>query len=161
LLACYQLWMQQNDSNRANFGRLVIGISRLWRRLADQALADCGLSQATALPLLVLSRGDHVRQGVVADELGLEGPSLVRTIDLLVGEKLVTRKEDSSDRRAKILSLTEKGRVRALEIEQVVDRLRERFLAEVSKSNLSVTVQALETVERTLLGMVSESGRDE
>ena len=105
--------MKQTRNPRAEFARSVIGVGRVWRRLVDTALADSGFSQAMALPLLVLSRGDHVRQGVIAEELGLEGPSLVRIIDLLVADKLVTRKEDATDRRAKILSLTEKGRQRA------------------------------------------------
>lgn len=153
--------MQAYRNNRANFARLLISIARSWRRIVDQALAESGLSQAMALPLLVLSRGDHVRQGVVADELGLEGPSLVRIIDLLVGEHLVTRKEDLTDRRAKILSLTKKGRVRALEIEQIVDRLRKQFLAGVSETKLAEVIQILDTVEGTLLGMEKERVRDE
>jgi len=37
-------------------GFLIRRIGRLWRREADQALADHGLSQATALPLVVLLR---------------------------------------------------------------------------------------------------------
>jgi MarR family transcriptional regulator for hemolysin len=140
---------------RAAFARSVIGVGRVWRRIVDTALADSGFSQAMALPLLVLARGDHVRQGAIAEELGLEGPSLVRIMDLLVAEKLVTRKEDATDRRAKILSLTEKGRQRALEIERIVDGLRKQFLAEVSEAELTATVQILETMEQTLLRLES------
>jgi MarR family transcriptional regulator for hemolysin len=138
---------------RAEFGRSVIGVGRGWRRMVDMALADSGLSQAMALPLIVLARGDLVRQGEIAEELGLEGPSLVRIIDLLVAEKLVTRREDAADRRAKILSLTEKGRQRALEIERVVDGLRKKFLAEVSDAQLAAAVQVLEAVKQTLSRM--------
>ena len=82
-------------------------------------------------------------------------------MDLLVAEKLVTRKEDATDRRAKILALTDKGRQRALEIEQVVDGLRQKFLAGVSESQLAETLQALATVEKTLLGMEAGRRRDE
>ena len=127
----------------------------------DQELAESGLSQAMALPLLVLSRGDNVRQGVVAEVLGLEGPSLVRIIDLLVAEQLVTRKEDSTDRRAKILSLTKKGRVSALKIEKIVDGLRKQFLVEVSESKLAEVVEILGAVEATVLGIEKERGKDE
>lgn len=147
--------MKQTRNPRADFARAVIGVGRVWRRLVDTALADSGFSQAMALPLLVLARGDHIRQGTIAEELGLEGPSLVRIIDLLVAEKLVNRKEDATDRRAKILSLTEKGRKRALEIERIADGLRKKFLAEVSESQLMATVQVLKTVEQTVLRMES------
>ncbi|MDR3457341.1 MAG: MarR family transcriptional regulator [Verrucomicrobiae bacterium] len=152
--------MKPTRHHRADFARSVIGVSRVWRRLVDTALAESGFSQAMALPLLVLARGDHVRQGAIAEELGLEGPSLVRIIDWLVMEKLVTRKEDATDRRAKILSLTTKGRQRALQIERIVDGLRRQFLAEVSAAQLTATVQVLATVEQTLLRLESR-GRHE
>lgn len=148
--------MSDSKHNRAAFARLVIGISRLWRRLADQALADCGMSQAMALPLLILTRDGHARQCEIAEELGLEGPSLVRIVDLLVAERLVTRKEDASDRRAKILALTEKGRARGQEIERVVDGLRKQFLAGIGKEDLAVTVRTLEAVEQALTGIEEE-----
>jgi MarR family transcriptional regulator for hemolysin len=145
--------MENKGNQRAEFARALISVGRIWRRIVDQALANSGLSQAMALPLLVLSRGDHIRPGAIADELGLEGPSLVRIIDLLVAEKLVTRKEDATDRRAKILSLTGKGRQRAQEIEQVVDGLRKDFLKNIAEEQLRATVQMLATVERTLLDL--------
>lgn len=148
--------MSDSKHNRAAFARLVIGISRLWRRLADQALADCGMSQAMALPLLILTRDGHARQCEIAEELGLEGPSLVRIVDLLVAERLVTRKEDASDRRAKILALTEKGRARGQEIERVVDGLRKQFLAGIGKEDLAVTVRTLDAVEQALTGIEEE-----
>jgi len=153
--------VQAKPNPRADFARAVISVGRVWRRIVDQALVNSGLSQAMALPLLVLSRGDHVRLGVIAEELGLEGPSLVRIIDLLVAERLVTRQEDATDRRAKILSLTEKGRQRALEIERVVDGLRRQFLAEVSEPQLLATVQMLGVVEKTLLEMEAGGRRGE
>jgi len=153
--------VQLKRNHRADFARSVISVGRVWRRIVDTALADSGFSQAMALPLLVLSRGDHVRQGVIAEELGLEGPSLVRVIDFLVAEKLITRKEDASDRRAKILSLTEKGRRRAIKIERSVDGLRKRFLTEVSEPELAAAVEILGRVEKKLLRMEAEGWRDE
>jgi len=153
--------VQLKPNHRAEFARSVISVGRVWRRIVDSALAESGFSQAMALPLLVLSRGDHVRQGVIAEELGLEGPSLVRTMDFLVREKLVTRREDATDRRAKILSLTEKGRQRARHIERAVDGLRKKFLAEVSEPELAATVAILGRVEQRLLRMEGAGWRDE
>ena len=54
----------------SEIGLLIARIGRLWRREADEALAAHGLSQATALPLMVLSRrGKCIRQGVLAEEV--------------------------------------------------------------------------------------------
>lgn len=154
--------MQNKSNQRAALGRLLIGVSRSWRRVVDQALADRGFSEAQALPLLVLLRGEDVRrQCEIAAALHLERPALVRIMDLLVAEGFVTRKEDPADRRAKILTLTKQGRARAREIEQIADELRQRLLAKVSESDLQVTLHTLGSIETTLHGMAAEGGLDE
>jgi MarR family transcriptional regulator for hemolysin len=131
----------------------MISVARLWRRAADKALDDCGLSHATAMPLVMLSRlGDNLRQGVLADHLGFEGPSLVRIVDLLVEEGLVTRAEDVVDRRAKILSLTDAGRKRVIEIERLLAGLRADLLSDVDAEELKVAVLLLSRLEAKLAG---------
>jgi len=130
-------------------GFLIRRIGRLWRRESDQALADHGLSQATALPLVVLSRwGKCARQGVLAEEMGIEGPSLVRLIDLLQAEGLVERREDPTDRRAKMLHLTAIGETKADEINRVLRRVRAYLLKDLSSEDLAVTFEALRSIEQ-------------
>ena len=133
----------------AEIGLLISRLSRLWRREADQALADHGLSEATALPLMVLSRrGKCVRQGVLADEIGIEGPSLVRLIDLLQAEGLMERREDPTDRRAKTLHLTATGEAKAEEINRVLRRVRAFLLKDLDAGDLAVTFDALQSIEQ-------------
>jgi MarR family transcriptional regulator, transcriptional regulator for hemolysin len=133
----------------AELGLLIARLARLWRRQADQALADHGLSQATAHPLRVLSRrGKCVRQGMLADEIGIEGPSLVRLIDLLQAEGLVERREDPTDRRAKTLHLTEAGEAKAEEINRVLRRVRTELLRDIPAEDLAVTYRVLERIEQ-------------
>lgn len=144
--------MQDDPASHSTFGQLVIHVGRHWRRAVDQALAECGLSQATALPLLTLHRlGDHQRPGALAEELSVEGPSLVRIVDRLVAEGLITRREDPADRRAKILSLTEAGQERVREIDQVVVAFRQRILADIPAGELAVTMSVLQRIEQILL----------
>jgi MarR family transcriptional regulator, transcriptional regulator for hemolysin len=136
-------------SIRAEIGLLISRIGRLWRREADQALAAHGLSEATAIPLLILSRrGKCVRQGVLAEEMGIEGPSLVRLIDLLQVEGLVERREDPTDRRAKMLHLTALGEIRADELDRVLRRVRAYLLKEISGEDLAVTFEVLQRIEQ-------------
>ena len=133
----------------AEIGRLITRLGRIWRREADQALSDHGLSYATAIPLLLLSRqGENVRQGVLADELGIEGPSLVRLIDLLQAEGLVERREDSSDRRAKTLHVTATGEAKVEEINRVLRRVRASLLRDVGGEELAVTFATLQRIEQ-------------
>jgi MarR family transcriptional regulator for hemolysin len=107
-----------------------------------------GLSEATAHPLLILSRGGlSVRQGVLADEMGLEGPSVVRLIDLLAAEGLVERREDPTDRRAKMLHLTPLGEAKADEIKRVMRRLRAEMLRGIAPDQLAVAFDVLGRIE--------------
>lgn len=130
-------------------GRLITRLARIWRRESDQALSDHGLSYATAIPLLVLSRqGENVRQGVLADELGIEGPSLVRLIDLLQAEGLVERREDPTDRRAKTLHLTKAGEAKVEETNRVLRRVRASLLKDIGADELAITFETLQRIER-------------
>lgn len=130
-------------------GRLITRLARIWRRESDQALSDHGLSYATAIPLLVLARqGDNVRQGVLADELGIEGPSLVRLIDLLQAEGLVARRGDPTDRRAKTLHLTKAGEAKVEETNRILRRVRASLLKDIGADELAITFETLQRIER-------------
>src|ERR1700756_1667000 len=133
----------------AEIGRLIARLGRIWRRESDQALSDHGLSYATAIPLLVLSRqGENVRQGVLADELGIEGPSLVRLIDLLQAEGLVERREDPTDRRAKTLHLTRAGETKVEETNRVLGRGGAGLLKDIGLEELAITFETLQRIEQ-------------
>jgi MarR family transcriptional regulator for hemolysin len=133
----------------AELGRLIARLARIWRRESDQALSDHGLSYATAIPLLVLSRpGENVRQGVLADELGIEGPSLVRLIDLLQAEGLVERREDPTDRRAKTLHLTKAAEAKVEETNRVLRRVRASLLKDIGADELAITFETLQRIEQ-------------
>ncbi|WFU44495.1 MarR family winged helix-turn-helix transcriptional regulator [Bradyrhizobium sp. CB82] len=114
-----------------------------------RSLSDHGLSYATAIPLMVLSRqGTSVRQGMLADELGIEGPSLVRLIDLLEIEGLVERREDRADRRAKTLHLTAIGKAKVEETNRVLRRVRARLLKDIGAEELAITFTTLQRIEQ-------------
>jgi MarR family transcriptional regulator for hemolysin len=136
---------------QAELGLLVARLARVWRRKADQTLSAHGLSEATAHPLLILSRAgrENVRQGVLADEMGLEGPSVVRLIDLLAAEGLVERREDPTDRRAKVLHLTPLGEAKAEEIRRVMRRLRGDLMKGIAPDELAVVFDVLGRIEQS------------
>jgi MarR family transcriptional regulator for hemolysin len=137
---------------QAELGLLVARLARVWRRKADQALSAHGLSEATAHPLLILSRnGKDVRQGILAEELGIEGPSLVRLIDLLAAEGLVERREDPTDRRAKMLHITALGEAKTEEITRVLRRVRTELFKDVTPGELATTFEVLRKIELAAL----------
>ncbi len=65
---------------------------RQWQRLADSRLGSYGISTACTMPLLMIGRsGGGIRQVALAQQLGMEGPSLVRLLDKLCASDLVRR----------------------------------------------------------------------
>jgi MarR family transcriptional regulator for hemolysin len=126
----------------------LMRLARTYRRELNRALAAHGVSDARALPILQIARlGDGVRQGLVAEELGIEGPSLVRLLDQLSAAGLVERRDDPRDGRAKTLHLTREGRDLAKVIEDVVDRVRAELLGGVDDADLATTVRVLGVFE--------------
>src|ERR1700761_3480424 len=135
---------------QAELGLLVSRLGRVWRRKADQALSAHGLSEAMSTPLLILARGGkRVRQGELANAMGIEGPSLVRLIDLLQAEGLVERHEGPTDRRAKMLHVTALGEAKVAEINRVLKRVRADLMRGISSDDLITTFTVLRQIEQT------------
>lgn len=127
--------------------RSLVLAGRQWRRLAAMAAKDHGISEATLYPLVLLGRMDGAtRQNVLAEAVGIEGPSLVRLIDQLERAALLRREEDPSDRRAKILSLTAAGRAKVGEIEADLEALRTMVFAGLSTAELDSASRVLDVV---------------
>jgi MarR family transcriptional regulator for hemolysin len=125
-------------------------------------LTGLGLSDALALPVVLLGRRpDGVRQNVLADELGVEGPSLVRLLDKLVKDGLVERWEDPSDRRAKTVHLTQAGRAHSERASEALDAFRANLLEGVSTADIQACLRVFEQMEIRLgLARRDHNGRE-
>jgi MarR family transcriptional regulator for hemolysin len=129
----------------------LLRLARIYRREVNRALAEHDLSDARALPVLHIARsGGGMRQGHLAEELGVEGPSLVRILDQLCAAGLVERRDDPRDGRAKTLHLTAEGEALAEVVEAAVQELRQRLLASVSDEDLAATVRTFAAFEALL-----------
>jgi MarR family transcriptional regulator for hemolysin len=123
--------------------------SRAYKSMADKVASQYSLSQATALPVLILGRlgQDSVRPGVLADALGLEPSSLVRVIDLLIESGLIERHDDPQDRRAKILQLTEDGKTRAAQMEAALLPFRRSVFAGLDAADIDACLRVLTSIQ--------------
>jgi MarR family transcriptional regulator for hemolysin len=140
----------RRSEERALTARLL-RLARIYRRETDKALAAHGISDARALPVLHIARlGEGVLQGVLAEELGVEGPSLVRILDQLCAAGLVERRDDPNDGRAKTLHLSDDGRAMAALVEARLDGLRSSLLAQVIDADLAATLRTLSRFEAAL-----------
>jgi MarR family transcriptional regulator for hemolysin len=135
--------------------------SRAYKSMADKVASQYSLSQATALPVLILSRleQDGVRPGVLADALGLEPSSLVRVIDLLIESGLIERRDDPQDRRAKILQLTVDGKTRAAQMEEALRPFRRNVFAGVDPADIDACLRVLATIQARIGKPESTGGK--
>jgi MarR family transcriptional regulator, transcriptional regulator for hemolysin len=143
--------MTDRTSSERAFTAGLLRLGRIYRRETDRALAAHFVSAAQALPVLGIARlGEGARQGVLAETLGVEGPSLVRILDQLCNSGLVERREDPNDRRANTLHLTDAGRALAAAVEAQLKALRAGFLAQASDADLAATLRVLASFETAL-----------
>ncbi len=63
-------------------------------------------------------------QNALALRVGVEAPTLVRTLDQLEGQGLVERRPSPRDRRANLVRISQTGRERLAEAEALGDELR-------------------------------------
>lgn len=116
--------------------------------IANKSVEHLGLSEASTWPLLAVSRyGDGLRQGVIADILGIKAPSLTRPLDYLEGEGLIERRDDPVDGRAKTLHLTPKGRQFTVQIEAALATLRHHLFEKASDADVEACLRVFSALE--------------
>lgn len=125
-------------------------IRQALRRSNGRALAPLRISTAQAYPLVLIAQNDGIRQGELADQLDIEGPTLVRTLDQLGALGLVDRRTDPADQRARTLHLTPVGKALAQRVEPVLYATRARLLADVSDEELEVCLRVFDTLRASV-----------
>ena len=97
------------------------------------------MTQSRWLTLYYISRSsEELSQKDLALSMGIEGPTLVRLLDALESMNLIERSESKSDRRRKVISITEKGRPLVEEIKTTINDFRDEFLSDLTKEEISV-----------------------
>jgi MarR family transcriptional regulator for hemolysin len=126
-------------------------LQRTFRTAAEKEIGHLGISHAAAWALVTIGRqGSGARQGVVADLIGVEGPTLVRTLDHLVAAGLVERHEDASDRRAKTLHITPEGSAIQVQIEAMLQALRNKLFAGIPDNEIAGCLRVLSMLGQAL-----------
>ena len=149
---------QPSDATRMAMSQGMLQMSRAYRAAADQMLAELGLSQATAWPIIIIKRlGEGVRQKDVAEELGIEAPSLVRLLDQLEAGGLAIRKLDPEDGRSKTLYLTNAGKRIANDIDKLLLSFRRKIFNGVSKDDADAFLRVLDAI-RNNAGATGRAG---
>lgn len=136
---------------RDNFGNVLGQASRQWRRALDLRLRPFGLTDATWLPLLQLSRADApMRQKDLAEALFLDSSSVVRLLDALQANGFIERREHPEDRRVKTIILTQAAQDVLTKVNQVASEVRYQVLSGLSDEELEVASRVMRNISAAL-----------
>jgi MarR family transcriptional regulator for hemolysin len=113
----------------------------------DRRLQPFGLTEATWLPLIYLSRVPApMRQKDLAAALGLDGSSVVRLLDALEASGHIERREAGTDRRAKAITVTARGWSIIERVEAVSREVRNATLHGLTEDELGQATRILNLV---------------
>ncbi|MGP4140373.1 MAG: MarR family winged helix-turn-helix transcriptional regulator [Sodalis sp. (in: enterobacteria)] len=132
--------------SRRRFAGLIAQTARHWRRLIDRQLQPYGLTEATWVPLLHISRAAApMRQKELAESIALDASSVVRLLDSLQAQGFIERRE-GSDRRAKEIHLTARGLERVDQVEGISRQVRDSVLVTLPEEDIERVNHVLEQV---------------
>lgn len=138
----------------STIGFRIARLPHLWRSIIDRRLAPRGLTQTRWVTLYHLWKlGEGNPQCDLARAIGVEAPSLVRTLGQLEEQGLVERRACDTDRRSKRIYLTPAAMPLLEQIDSVVLAARKEIFAGLSDSDLIQLDQWLAQIESNGLAM--------
>ncbi|HAZ98440.1 transcriptional regulator SlyA [Halomonas sp. CnH100-B] len=132
----------------STIGFRIARLPHLWRSILDRRLAPLGLTQTRWVTLYHLWKlGEGNPQCDLARAIGVEAPSLVRTLGQLEEQGLVERRACDNDRRSKRIYLTPAAMPLLEQIDSVVLAARQEMLAGLSEDDLEQLEKWLALIE--------------
>ncbi len=132
----------------SDLARLV----RVWRALIDQRLKPLELTQTHWVTLYNINRLPPEQSQIqLAKAIGIEQPSLVRTLDQLEEKALITRHTCANDRRAKRIKLTEEAAPIIKEVNDVITMTRSEILSGISPEEVTLLTSLVERLEQNII----------
>jgi DNA-binding MarR family transcriptional regulator len=117
-----------------SLGYVINRVARSFAQELAGELRQRGIGIGQWAVLLFLWARDGMSQADLARVVAIEPPTMVRTIDRMVRDGLVTRAPDPEDRRISRIYLTDRGRVLRDELVPKAAAVNEANLARLTKS---------------------------
>ena len=122
--------------------------ARAWRQAIDARLKDLGISQAGWMTIAMVAKSTtDLSQKQLADLLAVEGPTIVAMVDRLVSAGLVVRVPSETDRRVKLIRLTDAGRTLYAKVKERADVVRSDLLSDLDPAELLAATKLLEKLQ--------------
>lgn len=110
----------------------------------NNRLIEHGVTKSQWIAMYYIEREGNLTQKLLADLMGAKEPTITGILDRLQREDLVLRKEDASDKRKKILVLTEKGKEINTELTKIAQEFRDVCLEGISEKDQEIFLDILD-----------------
>jgi DNA-binding MarR family transcriptional regulator len=120
------------------------------RRLVDEAMTAAGASMSRTKVLQLLARRGPLNQASIATEFGFAPRSITEVVDALERDHLAERLDDPSDRRSRLVRITDSGVVALDSAMHIKADLFEEIFAVLDPPSRTKLFSLLETVRNSL-----------
>ena len=127
-----------------NVGYLLKDVSRRYVARFERHAAEVSLTLMQCKVLLHLSKNEGASQVRLCELTDVEPMMMVRILDRMEADKLLERRPDPADRRARRLYLTRKAAPILDEIDRISEVTRNEIFAGVSKAGREAFLKVLE-----------------
>jgi len=139
-----------SSTDPETIGQLIYQTSRVWRQRLDQRLSPLGLSQAKWRTIAHLAEG-HLTQCELAERLGIEEPTLARSLTSMESSGWIKRRGAAHDRRCKTVHLQPKSSSLLHRIEETARSLRHELVETIAPQDLQTCMRVLNEICRVAL----------
>lgn len=130
--------------------KLIFVVSKVLRRHFETASQSYDLTMAQWRTLGHLGTEDGISQARLASETDSDPMTVSGVLERLEAKELLSRHPDPNDSRAKIVTLTEKGRAHVKKMRAVADELQQMAFAGIPEEDLEATVRAVSKISENL-----------
>lgn len=131
---------------KKNLGFLLKDASRRYVLRFEQHAREISMTLMQCKALVHLAKNEGVSQAKLSELADMEPMMMVRILDRMEADKVLERRPDPDDRRARRLYLTKKSGALLGEVERLVEVTRNEMLAGINKADRDVFMRVLERV---------------
>lgn len=140
------------SSDQNSFGFLMTDVARLFRAEFDRRINDAGIgvTPGEGRTLSHAARAGVVRQTVLAERMGIEAMTVSVYLDRLEARGLIERRPDPTDRRAKLVALTDEADTVLKQVRAIAAAMSEEVSRAVPPADWAILNASLRTIRDSL-----------
>ncbi len=136
-------------------GERYMAVHHRMRRVVEDGMSGCGLSMARTRVLVQLRRRGPTRQSILAAEFGVAAHSITDIVDVLERDGLAERRADPTDRRAKLVDLTDAGETTVAVACAARERLMTSVFGALNAEDRATMVRLLDVLDTAAASLIS------